>query len=847
MRLQIQRNLLLLAITVALFVTCTKNPFSGVEVDNSGVITITVSIDDTRTVLGNKGEDGIYPLYWSESDKIVVNGVESEPAKISAADSKTALFTVQKPITSPYKITYPYCESVRPNAPKVNFPAEQNYVDGSFSEGSAPMCGYTAEKGGKVELKHLSGLLRFPIKAVKAGETLSKVVITSTSGAKLSGDFDVNCESATIVATDAALNSVTYNLPSGFALSTTTEQVLYISLPAVEVGACFVELFDATGGKMTLGWNGGKIQAGIVREFKSITYNRNASGSLDAFEKEEDVIFTSSVCGYVTDTEGQPIEGVAVSDGFKIVTTDKSGFYELDASKDCWYIYITTPAEYEISIKDSQPVFYHKYDKSRYRYDFTLNPLSGGKEDKFALFVFGDPQVANNDQLTRLRNVVTPHIKTHVEGWQSQGVPCYGITLGDLVSTTDSNDCSHLRKSVYDSFATQYTGMPIFHVMGNHDNTFFSANTPLYADERSSTYQLKAQRAHEDVVGPVNFSFDRGDMHIISMRNVYYTYNHTSARLYHNLLDEHLEWLRQDLALVPKDKTVILCVHVQFQDYDKSNFAEVRNLINGYKEAHIMSGHTHLIQQIKGASQAHPNIFEHNMGALCGAWWMSYMCGDGSPAGYGVFVAEGTTFTDWYHIGYGRVSSERSHQMRLYRGNDLTGAELAENIQNPYGTKGYFAFNFDEDVLLANVYMADSEWTVKVYEQNASTEEWEYSGDMELISTSNILTDEKYYSRPRIFRNEASDILMEGNGSLETPFRSPIPTAGDIYASGYINGVRGYQDFHTGSNSQCYHMYMYKLKNKDFSKIRVEATDRFGNVYTETKVTTGTDYSSIKY
>ena len=218
------------------------------------------------------------------------------------------------------------------------------------------------------------------------------------------------------------------------------------------------------------------------------------------------------------------------------------------------------------------------------------------------------------------------------------------------------------------------------------------------------------------------------------------------------------------------------------------------------------------------------------------------MCGDGSPAGYGVFTCEGTTFTDWYHVGYDKTSKNRSHQMRLYRGDAITGAEISGS--NTSKTKGYYAFNFDDDILLANVYMADSQWTISVYEDG------EYSGKMELISTENILSDAKYYARPKIYKpnNNYTDALMEGNGSSSSPFCSPVPTAGDIYASGYIGGVRGHADHTVGSNAQCYHMYMYRLKKKNFDKIKVVAEDkRFNRTYTETKVTTGTDYSLIQY
>ena len=63
----------------------------------------------------------------------------------------------------------------------------------------------------------------------------------------------------------------------------------------------------------------------------------------------------------------------------------------------------------------------------------------------------------------------------------------------------------------------------------------------------------------------------------------------------------------------------------------------------------------------------------------------------------------------------------------------------------------------------------------------------------------------------------------------------------------YLATQRGYGDYKVGTNSPCHHMYMYRLKKRDFSKIKVVAKDRFGNEYTETKVTTGTDYSLVEY
>lgn len=815
---------------------------STTEISNVGENSLTISLEGTRLSLGNKVNDE-YPLYWSEGDCIVVNGEKSKEANIDSSNRSCATFEFSSTLSYPYCITHPYCSATTSTQPVVEFKQQQYYTENSFDMQSLPICGYAESNGKKIEISHLAGLLRLPVKASVSGVALKEITITSTSNGKLAGVFAVDCAQAELTAHGETVNTITYHLPSDFTLSSSEEIVFYISLPAVNAGECRVEFVEASGAKMTANWRAGQIESGIVREFKTITYKQGDATSLDSFEREDDFIITDSVSGYVRDNSGQPIEGVAVSDGYTIVTTDSNGHYSFDASSDAWHIFITVPAEYEIPIKDGQPDFYQKYSKKQYRYDFTLTPLAGGKEEKFALFVIGDPQVADANGLNLLNSKAVPAIKEHAATWQAKGIPCYGITLGDLISNNNNSDRSQWRQPVFNSFAVPNTGMPVFHVMGNHDHTFFNSAKPIYADERSSSFELKAQRDHEDVYGPANFSFNRGDMHIISMRNLLYNRNDDcGAGLRRSFLKEQYQWLQQDLALVPKDKTVILCVHLPMLDGGGSYVDMTRELINEYKEAHIMSGHSHYIQAIGAAKQ--PNIYEHNMGALCGAWWTSHMCGDGSPAGYGVFVCEGATFTDWYHVGYDATSKNRSHQMRLYRGNAVTGTKRP----NSNMARGYYAFNFDEDVLLANVYMADSQWSIKVYEDG------EYSGDMEHVSTANILTDKAYYTRPKIYVDETTTPstdgagygYMLGDGSLENPYCSSLPTAGDIYATGFINGVCGYGDYKVGSNSPCYHMYMYKLKNKEAS-IMVEATDRFGNIYTETKITTGTDYSLVTF
>lgn len=797
------------------------------EVNTAGGVgsnTLTISLPDTRTSLGEKAGDS-YPLYWSEGDKIAVNGVASKSISISAENRSSATFTMEAVLSYPYNLTLPYAEGTTAKAPKVVLPAEQNYVEGTFDTDAAPMCGYAASSSESVTMKHLVGVLRLPIKANIEGIALKKVVITTVSEGYLAGEFAVDCKAGTMTPEANISNKITYLLPDGFVLSTTTEKPLYITVPTGDLGSCTVEFIESTGEKMTYEWSGKDVKAGIVREFKTITYQRGVTAGLEPLETEEDRLYIEypTVYGYVKDTAGNPISGVAVSDGYSVVATDSKGYYSIDVSRDTWYIYISLPAEYEVPVNEyGQPCFYKKYPSDTPQYDFTLTPLPNGKEEKFALVTFGDPQVSSTSKLSRFQKEAIPGILSHVTEL-SKTIPCYGITLGDIISNSNGTNTGQYRDDMRDGFAKSKMGLPVFQVMGNHDNTHYNSSKPLYADARSSSFEIKAQREHEDMYGPVNYSFNRGDFHIIGMRDIVYNTNTSSSAYSRGFLDSQWEWLKQDLALVPKDKAVVICVHIPFYNNTYNHIGETLDLLNTYKEAHVMSGHTHIIQTYhhKSLGTGWDNVYEHNVGAVCGCWWSSKMCSDGAPNGFGVFIGEGNTFSDWYYIGYNSGMNVRDHQMRLYRGNAITGAAVSGTDAN--GTKGYYAFGFGEDYLVANVYFADPNWTIKVYEDGV------YTGDM-------IPLD--YIARPAIS-------AMSGDGTLAAPRTPKTETSADMYFAGYRLGIQGIEESGTGNGKKCTHMYKYQLKNKN-ATIKVEAIDGFGNVYTETKITEGTDYSITK-
>ena len=805
---------------------------------------LSVSLAETRTSLGEKSGNN-YPVYWSEGDCIVVNGVKSQAAQINANNQASATFELGCVVEYPYSITYPYCENTSAEQAKVLFPDTQSYAEGTFAKDAAPMCGYV-ERGNAVALNHLATVLRFPILASEEDVVLSKVVVKSVSDAKLSGTFLVDCQSGTVSATNDSSNSITYTLPSNFTLSATQESLFHIALPAVDAGECIVEFVDANGEVMVGTWSSNLLKAGVVREFKTITYKAGATYELPLMGAKEDELEVPyyRANGYVRDSSGKGIAGVPVSDGFSITTTDANGFYTLSMSPATWYIYISLPAEYEVPINEhGQPCFYQRYSPLTSQYDFTLTPLAGGKEEKFALFVLGDPQVDNNTEVSLFKNDAVPGIKKHCDEVRNTGIPCYAITMGDILSSNKGDNDNYMREPMRDAFAYSKIGLPVFQIMGNHDYTYFKEGQKI-VDEKSPNINLAAQRRHEEVFGPINYSFDRGNFHIIGMKNIYYTKLAIDGEnsYGYGFTNEEFEWLKQDLALVPKDKAVVLCVHGRILGYTSRHYAEAKSLLNEFNEVHIMTGHTHKTYNYDHATQESttPKLYEHNVGALCGAWWSSRICGDGVPNGYQVFIAGkdangGGKFVDWYYIGFYEGMNTRDHQMRLYRGDAVTGIDKSLSGKPSSDITGYYGFNYGEDVLIANIYNADPKWEIKVYEDDVHT------GNMELI--------------PSV---EPSFTSLIGDWTYENPrrFNSGDATSQDMYVVGLFAGVLGVGD--SSEPDYCWndyrsHLFKYKLTNPnnkanfDDIKIKVEAIDRFGNVYTETKITEGTDYSIVKY
>lgn len=277
------KKISLLLATIVFAIGCQpSNPSDGPTITDNN-ISLTISLEQaTRTSLGASDENDIYPTYWSKGDEVAVNGVLSDKVTSDGHNKPTAIFSfAENSISPPYSVTYPYCSLSSAEKSYVVFPATQIYTNGSIAPQHAPMCGY-AEDGNEVTLQHLSAILHLPIKASTEIVRLKEVIITSISGAKLSGIFKVDCKSATSSATSSCSSCLTYSFPTNFKLLTAELCDLFIVIPAGEIGDCRVEFVTTSGDKMTATWSPSEaLPRGVVQEFNTILYENDTTCELE--------------------------------------------------------------------------------------------------------------------------------------------------------------------------------------------------------------------------------------------------------------------------------------------------------------------------------------------------------------------------------------------------------------------------------------------------------------------------------------------------------------------------------------------------------------------------------------
>ncbi len=101
-------------VAMAAVTGCTTDTTEDLAVKGGGKTTLTLSLNSSRTQLGDKANEA-YPLTWAEGDQVSVNGVASDALTAEEAGKAEAKFnfTTTEPLATPYFVAYPAATASR--------------------------------------------------------------------------------------------------------------------------------------------------------------------------------------------------------------------------------------------------------------------------------------------------------------------------------------------------------------------------------------------------------------------------------------------------------------------------------------------------------------------------------------------------------------------------------------------------------------------------------------------------------------------------------------------------------------------------------------------------------------
>lgn len=383
---------------------------------------------------------------------------------------------------------------------------------------------------------------------------------------------------------------------------------------------------------------------------------------------------TLSIEGLVS-SNGKGLENVVVTDGKNFTRTDAQGKYSLPYSQTATHVYISSPEGYTVPVEKSVPQFYValKQANDRKSINFNLTKMDVSDQKHYIIAV-GDPQVRNAAELNLLKPILQEMV-SYIATKKME--PVHLMVAGDVVfDTPDMHDASK------DLFST--VGLPVYYAIGNHDHT----KTTTIADANDKT----TDATYKEHYGPTYYSFNRGQVHYIVLDNIFYQ-GGASPVYDTNITQEQLDWVKKDLAYVPKTKAIVAMLHAPTLSRKRvasSNSGDLHAMLQGYANVHIISGHTHYNYVIDNKA----GIIEHNVGAACGGFWEGPVCLDGTNLGYKILEVNGTDIT-WEYHDYKDPSAQFTVFVPEYRNENLPSSE--EFLVNVWDWEEGWEVSYSED------------------------------------------------------------------------------------------------------------------------------------------------------
>ena len=265
-----------------------------------------------------------------------------------------------------------------------------------------------------------------------------------------------------------------------------------------------------------------------------------------------------SASGRVLDEDGNPLAGVLVSDGERVVKTDAQGAYRLAFEVwDLRFVCATRPRGYR-PVGPFWQAIARDGKETECRRDFVFARDTLSAREEFSFLAAGDSQFA--DLLTYM------HLRREfAQLTRMSGEPAFLTSAGDLTMFG-----SQWEMDLYKDVCEQ-SHLPLYNCFGGHDGNYARRN-----GGKGSIYNYCKN------LGPAWYSWDYGPVHFA-------TYVSES---YFQTEDQQIAqgaWFHADLGSQPAGKPVVLVTHVPPRN------EVIRTWLSKYNIIGIIYGHWHLI------------------------------------------------------------------------------------------------------------------------------------------------------------------------------------------------------------------------------------------------------------
>ncbi|MBO4340446.1 MAG: calcineurin-like phosphoesterase C-terminal domain-containing protein [Bacteroidales bacterium] len=805
---------------------------------------ISVNLAETKTTLGPSAE-GKRKVYWTDGDRMSLNGTASNPLSGVAPEAESADFVFPGVISAPYNLLYP--ASFYKNASTVTLPSSQAFAAGTVATNTAPLSGYAADAGDPVSLGHLCSIVQLNIKkdpSVAVG-TIEKVSFKGNADEQVCGDFTIDYAAHTLTgASSAQADKAVFVSPSQ-ALSESTALEVYLVVPAGTYASGFtVEIEDNAHRTMSKVKSGSVIlTAGKLAKTPVFTYVPGSmSTELELEDVTEEVLTVDAynVTGRVVDNSGNPLKDVVVSDGLQCVRTMFDGtFYMQSNTSKVKFVYVSSPSGYVPVVEGGIPKFYKAlssvspaggvYDFGNYVMTPVANP------DRFTLLISADPQPRKNN--FTLDKVAYKSLDVCQDLYQelhdvASGISdrkVYGICLGDIV---------HEDMSLYANYVSALGTLsyPTYNIIGNHDNDYDVSSD----DEAGAVY--------ESYFGPRNYSFNIGGIHFVMLDNLIqggYNNDKTYDKYDQGLTDDIWTWLQADMAFVPTTTKIMVCAHSPMFKYqsgsERTNTAYhggttsnknggaygYGDLFDKYGEVHAWAGHTHSgFNFVYSNTHRHKNIQVHTLARSTGELWTNEYLANGTPRGFTVVEVDNGTITWKFHpltrqrgafqgvnTGYCSAGAP-AYTWRdwSYNGSGVAVMNEGGSLTEEYQMHAYPRGAYGDNYVYVNVFLWDEKWQKPVWTPDGGS-----PVEMTRIyspGTSHIDDTEKIYDK------------------ADTEFRTWYKTNANK-SGGSLAALDGYYTVAPDEDGKITTLFRAPATASPNSGT-ISVTDRFGNVYTRT-------------